>query len=657
MNVLSIDIETYSSVDIKKAGLYKYAQSPDFEILLFAYSYNNEPEKIIDLAHGEKIPKDVLKMLQDKTVIKKAYNAAFEWYCLKSAGYYTNIDHWRCTMFKGLYAGYPAGLKAVGDALGLKEDKKKLTTGTALIRYFCVPCKSTKTNGGRTRNLPHHDIDKWNLFKEYCIQDVVTEKSVDKKLEFVKVPEQEQKLWELDQEINSYGVKIDKDLVKGALNIDSYLTDKLMNEAKELTGLDNPNSLSQLLPWVNRELGGGVENLQKETVQYLVDNLDDGKVKRVLEIRQNSSKTSIKKYVAMQEVTGENDRARGLLQFYGANRTGRWAGRLIQVHNLPRNYLPSIDYARELVKHEKIGILQMIYGNVSDVLSQLIRTAFIPDTDKKFVVADFSAIEARVIAWLAGEQWRLQVFKTHGKIYEASASQMFGVPIEKIIKGNPEYELRQKGKIAELALGYQGGVGALKAMGAADMGLDTEEMDSIVHRWRAANKRITDLWYQVQAAAVSVMETSQQTAVKNIIFSREFDVINGLDFLTITLPNKRKLYYAYPGTRLNSWGSTVITYKGLDQTTKKWTTLDTYGGKLVENIVQAIARDCLAESILKVKKKGFKIVIHVHDEIVIEAPESVTVEEICNIMGEPISWAQGLLLKADGFESAYYKKD
>ncbi len=657
MYKLSIDIETYSSVDIRSSGLYKYAQSPDFEILLFAYSLNDGPVQIVDLAQGEKIPYFIVSIMQHQSTILKAYNAAFEWYCLKIAGYETTINQWRCTMLHGLYCGYTAGLGPTGAALGLDQDKRKLSTGTNLIRYFCVPCKPTKTNGGRLRNLPTHDEDKWKLFKEYCIQDVITEMEIEKKLSNFPVLEQEQLMWQIDQKINAFGIKIDSELVQGALRINDILSNEQMIEAVSITGLGNPNSTAQLLPWLKENVSIEIENLQKETVSELISKLEDSPAKRVLEIRQELSKTSIKKYVAMREVKGKDERVRGLLQFYGANRTGRWAGRLIQVQNLPRNYIDTLDYARELIKDVKIEHLKVIYGNISDTLSQVIRTAFIPSTNNKFIVADFSAIEARVIAWLAEEQWRLEVFKTHGKIYEASASQMFGVPIDKITKGNDEYALRQKGKVAELALGYQGSSGALKAMGALDMGLSEDELPDIVGRWRAANKRIVDLWYKVQNAAVRVMETGQQQAVKNIIFSREGDLANNQDFLTIKLPSGRKLFYVNPGTRENSWGATVITYKSVNQTTRKWECTDTYGGKLVENIVQAIARDCLAESILKVHNAGHNIVMSIHDEIVIDSPKNVTVDEICDIMGEPISWAQGLILRADGFESEYYKKD
>ena len=655
MNHLNIDIETYSSVDIKTSGAYKYAQSEDFEILLFAYSLNNSPVKIVDLAKDEVIPKEIINLLNDPDCVKHAYNAAFEWWCLNQAGYGTDINQWQCTMVQGLYCGYPAGLEQIGKALKLSQDKAKLTTGKALIKYFCVPCKPTKKNGGRLRNLPHHEPEKWQIFKDYCVQDVVTEMEVLRRFEMFPVPEKEWELWQFDVLMNSEGVKIDTQMVESALYIDDKVTLSLKKEAKDITGLANPNSTAQLKKWF-AENGFEIKDLKKETVSEITDSAD-GDVKRILEIRQELSKTSTKKYVAMKECAGPDDRARGLLQFYGANRTGRFSGRLIQVQNLPRNYLDTLDTARELVKNGDLDTLELFYGNIPDTLSQLIRTAFIPEAGKKFIVADFSAIEARVIAWLAGEEWRQNVFRTHGKIYEASASQMFGVPIERIVKGNPEYELRSKGKVAELALGYSGNVGALKKMGADKMGLNDEELQDIVYRWRAANKRIYDLWQQLGNAALYVIENKESVNVKGLILAYEYDFIYGLDFMTIKLPSGRKLYYASPSIGANQWNLPCPVYKGVNQTTRKWETQESYGGKLTENVTQAIARDCLAESLLRVKNAGFKTVMHIHDEIVVEAEESVTVEELCDVMGQDIDWAPGLLLKAEGFESYYYKKD
>lgn len=657
MTHLSIDIETYSSVDIGKAGAYAYAQSPDFEILLFAYSLNGEPVQIVDLAQGEKIPNNIVKALNNPLVIKHAYNAAFEWYCLNRAGYETPIEQWQCTMFHGLYCGYTAGLDLTGKVLGLPQDKQKLTTGKALIRYFCVPCKPSKSNGGRTRNLPKHDLDKWRLFKEYCVQDVVTEMEIEKRLSSFPVPKSEQEQWQMDIKMNAFGINLDKDLIDGALYIDSAITEELTEEAKSITGLSNPNSAQQLGRWLEDKTGLAIDNLQKETVKDLIDTIEDKDAKRVLKIRQELSKTSVKKYVAMDTAMGEDGRVRGLLQFYGANRTGRWAGRLVQVQNLPRNYIETLDLARDLVKSRNIDALKLIYGNIPDTLSQLIRTAFIPSQGNKFVVADFSAIEARVIAWLAGEQWRQEVFATHGKIYEASASQMFGVPIEKIKKGNPEYALRQKGKIAELALGYQGGVGALKSMGALNMGLSEDELPDTVRRWRESNKRIVDLWFSLENAAIQVMETAKPVGVKGLILAREGELMYGQDFLTVTLPSGRKLFYPKPFLKENDFGKVAVHYHGMNQTTKKWEVLGTYGGKLTENIVQAIARDCLAVTLKRVQNLGLQTVMHIHDEVVIDAPDSASLKEVCDIMAEPIEWAPGLILKGAGFEGQYYMKD
>lgn len=657
MTNLSIDIETYSSVDIGKAGVYAYAQSSDFEILLFAYSFNGEEVQIVDLAQGEKIPTHIVDALNNPLVIKHAYNAAFEWYCLNRAGYKTQIEQWQCTMFHGLYCGYTAGLDVTGKVLGLPSDKQKLTVGKALIRYFCIPCKPTKANGGRIRNLPKHDLDKWKLFKEYCKQDVVTEMEIEKRLSVFPVPKMEQEQWQMDIKMNAFGINLDKELIDGALYTDSVISEELTTEAKQVTGLQNPNSAQQLGKWLEDKTGLTIPNLQKETVRELINTLKDDDAIRVLKIRQELSKTSIKKYVAMDTAMGEDGRVRGLLQFYGANRTGRWAGRLVQVQNLPRNYIETLDLARDLVKRKNIDALKIVYGNIPDTLSQLIRTAFIPSEGNKFVVADFSAIEARVIAWLAGEQWRQEVFATHGKIYEASASQMFGVPIEKIKKGNPEYALRQKGKIAELALGYQGGVGALKSMGALNMGLSEEELPDTVRRWRESNKRIVDLWYSLEEAALCVMRTANPVGLKGLIIAREGELRYGQDFLTVTLPSGRKLYYPKPFIKENDFGKDAVHYHGMNQTTKKWEVVGTYGGKLTENIVQAIARDCLAVTLKRVSDLGLQTVMHIHDEVVIDAPQNVSLDEVCDLMAEPIEWAPGLILKGAGFEGNYYMKD
>lgn len=661
---LSIDIETKSSVDIGKAGLYRYAQSEDFEVLLFAYQMDDGEVELVDLAQGEQIPENVQLMLKDVAVVKHAYNAAFEWYCLNRAGYETPLEQWRCTMIHGLYCGYTAGLDATGKAIGLPQDKQKLTTGKALIRYFCVPCKLTKSNGNRTWNLPRHAPEKWELFKGYCKQDVVTEHAILKRLNYFPVPEEEQELWQQDIRMNAFGVRVDSKLIEGALTIDGVSSAELTEEAINITGLQNPNSTAQLKVWVEKELSDSLEadvelpGLRKEDVSMLLERNDLSKeIRRVLEIRQQLGKTSIKKYVAMETAKGTDDRVRGLTQYYGANRTGRWAGRLVQLQNLPRNYLKTLDYARELVKTKNYDGIRFLYGNVPDTLSQLIRTAFIPSEGHKFVVADFSAIEARVIAWLAGEQWVNEVFATHGKIYEATASQMFHVPIEKIVKGNPEYSLRQKGKVATLALGYQGGTAALIAMGALNMGLAEEELPDIVQRWRNANPRIRDLWYAVEQAALTTMQTAQPQGINGLIFRYEGELMYGQSFLTVQLPSGRKLFYPKPFLKENQFGKMAIHYYTVGQQTKKWEVASTYGGKMTENIVQAIARDCLAETLRRIEQLGLQVVFHVHDEVIIDAPMKVTAEQICDLMAEPISWAPGLLLKGAGFESSYYMKD
>lgn len=657
---ISIDLETYSSVPIAKAGAYKYVQSPDFQILLLAYSVGNAPVEIVDLAQGEIIPDWLYRAIPDANYVKHAYNAAFEWYCLsKFYGYPLPVDQWRDTMLHGLYCGFTAGLDATGKALGLPEDKRKLTTGKSLIRYFCVPCAPTQSNGGRQRNLPKHDPAKWELFKTYCKGDVTTEMEIDRRLENFPVPPEIEKQWQTDLLINARGVAVDMKMVRGALEIAADTNEKLMTEAKWITNLENPNSVSQLAQWLEKATGEEVTDLRKDTVARMLQNQTvTGSAERMLEIRQELGKTSTKKYDAIEAAVCEDGRVRGLLQFYGANRTGRWAGRLVQVQNLPRTYIQQLNMARDAVKNREAEKLRFCFGSIPDTLSQLIRTSFIAAPGNKLVDADFSSIEARVISWLAGEDWRLEVFRTHGKIYEASASQMFGVPIEKIKKGNPEYALRQRGKVAELALGYQGSAGALISMGALDMGIPEEDLPDIVSRWRDANQRIVELWYKVENAAVSVIQTGQQAAINNLIFSREFDVAHNLDFLTITLPSRRKLYYAHPKLGSNQWGRPSITYRGVNQTSKQWTELETYGGKLVENIVQAIARDCLAQAIDNLESAGFPVVFHVHDEVVIDIPaDRADLDAVVKLMTMPISWAKGLPLNADGWVGDFFKKD
>lgn len=656
MQHLSIDIETKSSVDIQKAGLYKYAQSPDFEILLFAYRVNNADVEIVDLAQGEMIPAYILESLQSPDVVKHAYNAAFEWYCLNRAGYITPIEQWQCTMVHGLYCGYPAGLEKAGEAIGLPQDKRKLMVGKVLIKYFCVPCRPTKTNGGRSWNLPKHAPEKWELFKGYCIQDVVTESEILKRLSPFPLPLEEEKLWQMDVLMNAFGVRVDTELLEGALSINAVSEQKLTEEAARLTRLANPNSDKQLAGWLMERTGEEIPDMQKETVSEMLKKDYPEDVHRMLQIRQQLGKTSIKKYLTMDVSKCMDDRIRGLTQFYGANRTGRWAGRMVQMQNLPQNHIKALDFARETVKKKNYAGLKLLYGNVPDTLSQLIRTTFIPSEGNHFVVADFSAIEARVIAWLAGEQWVNDVFATHGRIYEATASQMFHVPLEKIVKGNPEYSLRAKGKVATLALGYQGGTSALIQMGALNMGLSEEELPDIVQRWRNANPRIRDLWWKVQQAAVTCVQTAQPQAIPGLMFALEGDLVYGQSFLTVCLPGGRKLFYPRPFICENQFGRPAVHYYGLGQN-KKWGIESTYGGKMTENIVQAIARDCLAEILKRIHARGLQVVFHVHDEVIIDAPKNVTVDEICALMAEPIPWAQGLVLKGAGFEGMYYRKD
>lgn len=649
MNTLSIDIETYSSIDLKKAGVYHYVEAPDFEILLFAYKIDNEPVQIVDLANGEKLPNDILFALTDPTVEKKAFNANFERVCI---GEYLDMHldpkQWTCTMVKASMLGLPLALEVVAKVLNLGE--QKLAAGKALIRYFSVPCKPSKANGMRTRNLPEHAPDKWAEFKTYCIQDVVVESTISNRIAFFDIPAQEKKLWALDQRINDTGVLMDHSFITNAIRIDGDYRERLTEEAITLTGLSNPNSAAQLKDWIGAEMGTDVDKLTKEAVPELLKGTDNDTVKRVLNIRQEMAKTSVKKYMAMTNSICNDKRVRGLVQFYGANRTGRWAGRLIQVQNLPRIQLKDLDLARQLVVNADGELLEMVYGNVPDVLSQLIRTSFIAPEGHRLLVADFSAIEARVIAWLAGEHWRLEVFKTHGKIYEASASQMFKVPIEKITKGSP---LRQRGKVAELALGYQGGPNALINMGALKEGLTEEELPKLVAMWRNANKAIVGLWDKVGNAAIEAVETGQAVVLKRGI---RFHVEKNILF--ITLPSGRKLAYLRPRLVPGKFGTPALVYEGMNQVTKQWGKQDTYGGKLVENIVQAIARDCLADAMIRIDEAGYKIGLHVHDEVLSEMPDGVgSIDEMLDIMRQPIPWAPGLPLDADGFETMYYKKD
>lgn len=659
---LSIDLETYSSVPITNAGSYKYIQSTDFEILLFAYSVDGGPVEIVDFAQGELLPDWLYHAVLSDDYIKHAYNAAFEWYALsKFYGHLLPIEQWRDTMLHGLYCGFTAGLDATGKALGLPAEKQKLSIGKALIRYFCVPCAPTQTNGNRTRNYPKHDPDKWNLFKTYCIGDVTTEMEIDRRLSAFPVPDAVEKQWQIDILMNARGVAVDMGMVRGALEIDAASRDALVKEAVSITGLQNPNSVSQLAAWLQETTDVSVTDLRKDTVAAMLDSqMVSGDAERMLSIRRELGKTSTKKYNAIENAVCKDGRVRGLLQFYGANRTGRWAGRLVQVQNLPRTYigLGQLPLARDAVRNKESDKLKVLFGSVPDTLSQLIRTSFIASNGNKLVDADFSAIEARVISWLAGEQWRLEVFRTHGKIYEASASQMFGVPIEKIKKGNPEYALRQKGKVAELALGYQGSSGALIAMGAMKMGIPEEDLPEIVSRWRDSNKRIVDLWYSLENAAVSVIQTGTPCGLRGLYLAREYDAQNNLDFLTITLPSGRKLFYASPSLGMNTWNRPSILYKGVNQKTRQWTQLETYGGKLVENVVQAIARDCLALAIEHLEDAGFHVVFHIHDEVVIDCPaDKADLDKVVEIMTQQVPWAPDLPLNADGWVGDFFRKD
>ena len=649
MSHMSIDIETYSSVSIKDAGLYKYVQSGDFKVLLFAYSFDGEVPKIIDLAQGEQIPLDVQIALFSPEVVKHAYNAAFEWYCLSKhfqvRAQEKWLSQWRCTMVHGLYCGMIGGLGKVGEALGLPADKQKDRIGSSLIQKFCVPDKS-----GR-QVKPAREPQKWQLFKKYCIQDVVTEMEVERRLSSFPVPDFVQAEWEQDMRVNAAGVRLDMDLAEGAIAFSDAETADLIAQAKALTGLSNPNSPAQLKTWLGDNLGEIPTSLSKAAVEELLEREDlPPKVKAVLELRQKLGKTSVSKYKAMIDCVCQDGRIRGLLQFYGASRTGRWAGRLVQMQNLPRNYIAELDYARDLVKTRRVQELSFVFGNVPDTLSQLIRTAFIPAEGHKFVVADFSAIEARVIAWLAGETWRMQAFAKGEDIYCASASHIFGVPV---VKHGENGHLRQKGKIAELACGYGGSVGAMKAMGGSE--LPDAELKQIVDDWRKASPHIVRLWYQLENAAMEAVRSGIPVSAAGLIFRHE-QTPEGLRFLTIQLPSGRKLFYCNPFFGLNRFGNESIHYYGAR--TGNWVELETYSGKLTENVVQAIARDCLAVAMKNIEAAGYQIVMHIHDEVILDVPEAdADLDRVCALMCQPIPWAEGLLLNADGFVGDYYKKD
>ena len=643
MKKLSIDLETYSSVDLGKSGVYKYAESEDFEILLFAYSIDDGEVKVVDLASGEVIPEEILSALSDKSIEKWAFNANFERVCLsRFLGKRLKPQGWYCTMIWSAYIGLPLSLEKVGEVL--KLDKQKMNEGKALIRYFSIPCKPTKTNGMRTRNLPHHDLEKWSTFKEYNQRDVETEMAIKKKLTAFPIPQSEWENYWIDQNINDRGILIDEVLVDSAIKFDEILREENMDRAVELTGLENPNSPLQLKEWLN-EKGLEIDSLAKKDVESALKNAE-GDIKEVLELRQELSKSSVRKYDAMKNVKGIDNRARGLIQFYGANRTGRYSGRLIQVQNLRRNNLKDLDLARSLVKNRDYETMEILYESPSDILSQLIRTAFIPKDGTRFIISDFSAIEARVLAWLAGEQWVLDAFENGEDIYCRTASRMFGVPVEKHgVNGH----LRQKGKIATLACGYQGALGALKAMGGIEMGLSEDELQSIVDSWREANPNIVSLWWDIDSVVKRVVKTRSKEKYKNLVISYE----KGLLF--IQLPSKRRLAYPKAKIGMNRFGGESIVYEGI-VVGNKWDKIESYGGKFVENIVQAIARDILAEAMMRIENEGFNIVMHIHDEVVIES-DSSSIEEINEIMSIVPIWAPGLILDADGFESEFYKKD
>ena len=660
IKTLSLDLETYSSVSLKKAGVYSYAESPDFEILLFGYSVNGGPVHVVDIARGEQIPEPVLSALTDDTVIKWAFNASFERICLSywlqrhhpehfksysipgdSVQNYLNPEAWRCSMVWSAYMGLPLSLEGVGTVL--KLDDQKLSEGKDLIRYFCAPCAPTKSNGGRTRNLPAHAPDKWSLFKKYNQRDVEVEMAIQQRLRRYPVPDFVWEEYHLDQEINDRGIAIDMGVVENAICLDERSKAELSDKMKSCTSLENPNSVMQLKAWLS-EHGMETDSLGKKAVVSMLKDAP-ADLRKVLELRLRLSKSSVKKYTAMQDTLCADGRARGMFQFYGANRSGRWAGRHIQLQNLPQNRLPDLEEARSLVKAGDYDALQLLYEDIPDTLSQLIRTAFVPKEGYKFIVSDFSAIEARVLSFLAGETWRVEVFETGGDIYCASASQMFHVPVE---KHGQNAHLRQKGKIAELALGYGGSVGALKAMGALEMGLQEKELQPLVVSWREANLKIVQFWWDVDRAAKEAIQLRTEAETHGIRF------IYQSAMLFIELPSGRRLSYVKPRIGENQFGGEAITYEGTGGT-KKWERIESYGPKIVENITQAISRDILAYA-MRTLSHCF-IVAHVHDELIIECPKAVSLKTICDQMGRTPPWIKGLSLRADGYETMFYKKD
>lgn len=651
MRDLYIDIETYSETDIKSGGAYRYIEDPTFEILIVSYAFDDEDVVTVDLAQGETLPDEFVLAFRDKNVRKHAHNAVFERRAFEKIGLKTDISQWRCSAVKAAYCGLPLSLDGVSKALDLKD--KKLETGKALIKYFSCPCKPTKVNGGRCRNRPSDSPEKWEQYKVYNRYDVLSEREIEKRLDEYAIPDIEQKLYVLDQQINDRGILIDLIMAENAIEIDEWYKSRLMRIMTEHTGLSNPNSAAQLKAWLEQQTGDTVNSLNKSEMPALLES-SSGIVKEMLMLRQRISKTSVKKYTAMLSCACEDNRARGLFQFYGANRTGRWAGRLIQLQNLPQNHISDIELARQCVASGDGELLELYYDNVSDVLSQLIRTAFVAPKGKTFAVADFSAIEARVISWVSNEEWRLEVFRTHGKIYEATASRMFGIPIEMIKKGS---EIRQKGKISELALGYGGSLGAMKRMGGDKMGLSDNDMMSSVRKWRAANPKIVEFWEDVQMAAFDAIRMRKTVVMEEY---HNITISCNSDAMTIQLPSGRKLFY---------WGACIknlpkkgesICYYGVNQETKQWVLLDTYGGKLTENIVQAIARDILGVAMLRLTEKGFPIVMHVHDENIAEVPvenAKAMLKIMCDTMAEEVPWAKGLSLRADGYITPFYKKD
>lgn len=644
MKNLSLDLETYSNIDLTKSGVYRYAEVEDFAILLLSYSVDGGPVKTVDLASGETMPVEIQEALSDESVTKWAFNAQFERVCLsRYLGHWLLPTSWRCTMVWAAYLGLPLSLEGAGAVLGL--EKQKLKEGKELIRYFSMPCKPSETNGQRSRNRPSDEPDKWAQFKAYNARDVETELAIQTRLKKFPVPEDEWQNYVLDQKINDRGICLDMELVREAICCDEQARAELVAAMKILTKVENPNSVAQMKVWL-AEHGLETDTLGKAAVKELLKTAPEP-LGQVLTLRQALAKSSVKKYAAMASAVCKDGRARGLLQFYGANRTGRWAGRLIQVQNLPQNHLPDLAEARSLVKSGNYAALDMLYASAPEVLSELIRTAFVPRAGFQFLVADFSAIEARVIAWLAGETWRNEVFASHGKIYEASASQMFHVPIEEITKGSP---LRQKGKIAELALGYGGSVGALKAMGALEMGVGEEELQPLATAWRAANPSIVQLWWAVDKSAMTAVRERTSADTHGI----HFECKSGMLF--ITLPSGRQLSYVKPRIGQNRFGNECVTYEGVGST-KKWERIETYGPKLVENIVQAISRDLLCHAMRRLDSAGFSIVMSVHDEVVLEVASSVSLEDVCRIMAQIPLWAKGLLLRADGFMCPFYKKD